>query len=183
MTTFDAREYLLTRLQTVLKTISPGVVFTFPDGTLSRPCVSDLGGRVYSKIRTQSRTAEEEMPFVELVTSSKMPDTVTPLDSDMYAADLKVELWGYVKADDQGDGFDTVVREKLNLLRGDLIIAVEAFPYWTSNPGFVFDSPRSVLGPIEPVLTSQWTEPAMDTPDGFLTLEFSIRYLFNRKNP
>ena len=177
----DKREWLLLRLQDALRTVAPGVVYAFPDGLPHRAIVSDLSGRVYSKVRSQARTDADEMPYGESLTSGHGPDAVQPLDSDLYAADLKVEVYGYVKADDQADSLDAVVRQKLNDLRADLIVAVEAFPYWTdaTHP----EPATSVLGPIEPVLVSQFTEPAGDWPDGFLVLEFQIRYLFNRKNP
>lgn len=177
--TLDRREYLLGRLQACVATLAPGVVYTFPDGLPHRSIQTDLGGRCYSKSRTQARVDADEMPFVEILTSSQGADDVTALDSDLYAATLRVTIMGYVKADDQADSLDAVVRQKLDILRADLITAVEAFPYWTA--GGTVDAARVVLGPIEPVLTSQWTEPAADYPDGYLVLEFAIRYLFNRK--
>lgn len=181
MTTLDRREWLLVRLQDVLKTVAPGVTYTFPDGLPHRPIQTNLGGRVYSKQRTEARVDVSEMPFVEILTSSAAGDAVTALDSDAYAADMRVEIFGYVRSENQGDSLDADVRGKLNALRADLIVAVEAFPWWTS--GGTLPSARNRLGPIETILVSQWTEPAADYPDGYLVLEFVIRYLFNRKDP
>lgn len=179
--TLDRREWLLVRLQDVLKTLAPGVTYTFPDGLPHRPIETNLHGRVYSRQRTEARVDVSEMPFVELLTAASAGDTVTALDSDFYAADLRVEIYGYVRSENQGDSLDSDVRAKLNALRADLLVAVEAFPYWTSG-GTVEPATRR-LGPIETVLTSQWTEPAADYPDGYLILEFVIRYVFNRKQP
>ena len=178
----DHREYLLQRLQDVLKTVAPGVTFFLPLGGSHRPIENNLGGRVYSKVRSSARTDDTECPYVELITSEKTPDSVRETaDEDVYLAEMRVELWGYVKASDQGDGFDSVVRPLINSLRADLIVAVEAFPYWTDAT-----HPEPAIqraGSVGTVLVSQWTEPAMDAPDGFLVLEYAIRYAFDKRNP
>lgn len=178
----DIREELLERLQACVKTLAPGVVYTFPGGATHRTIESDLGGRCYSKVRAQGRVDATEMPFVEIVTSSGNADPIREVaDEEIYLGELRAEIWGYVKADDQGDGLDSVVRPLLNALRADLIVAVEAFPYWTSA-----DYPEAItrrVGPVATVLQSQWTEPATDAPDGYLVLDYSIRYVFNRRNP
>lgn len=178
----DIRETILERLQACVKTLAPGITYTFPHGHTHRPVVTNLGGRVYSKIRSQGRVDATEMPYVEIVTSAATADTVREIaDEDVYAAETRVELWGYVKAEDQGDGLDSDVRPLLNSLRADLIIAVEAFPFWTSA-----DYPEAItrrVGPMATVLQSQWTEPATDAPDGYLVLDYAIRYVFNRRDP
>ena len=178
----DVREIILERLQACVKTLAPGVVFTFPHGQTHRPIVTDLDGRVYSKVRAQGRVDATEMPYVEIITSAATADSVREIaDEDIYLAETRVELWGYVKAEDQGDGLDSVVRPLLNELRADLIVAMEAFPYWTSA-----DYPEALarrIGPVTTVLQSQWTEPATDAPDGFLVLDYAIRYTFDRRDP
>ena len=178
----DKREAILTRLQACVATVAPGVVYTFPHGVTHRPIETNLGGRVYNKVRSQARVDSSEMPFVEIITSAATSDSVREIaDEDVYLAELRVELWGYVKADDQGDGLDSTVRPLLNSLRADLIVAVEAFPYWTST-----DYPEAVtrrVGPIATVLQSVFTEPATDAPDGYLQIEYAIRYTFSRRDP
>lgn len=178
----DKREALLVRLQACVKTLAPGVVYTFPHGATHRPIESNLGGRVYNKIRTESRVDATEMPFVEIITSAATADSIRDVaDEDIYLAETHVDVWGYVKADDQGDSLDSVVRPLLNELRADLIVAVEAFPYWTSTD--YPDPITRLVGPVGVVLVSQWTEPATDAPDGYLMLTFAIRYTFSKLNP
>jgi hypothetical protein len=177
----DKREAILTRLQACVKTLAPGVVYTFPHGATHRPIESNLDGRCYNKIRTQGRVDATEMPFVEIITADA-EDTVREIgDEDIYLAEMPVELWGYVKADDQGDGFDTVVRPVANALRADLIVACEAFPFWTSTE--YPDPITRLVGPLGTVLVSQFTEPAIDAPDSFVKVRYAIRYTFSKLNP
>ncbi len=178
----DKREALLARLQACVKTLAPGVVFTFPHGATHRPIESDLGGRCYNKVRAEARVDSSEMPFVEIITSASSEDTVREVgDENIYLAETPVEIWGYVKADDQGDGFDSVVRPIANALRADLIVAVEAFPFWTSTE--YPDPITRLVGPVGTILTGQYTEPAIDAPDSFVKVNYSIRYTFSKLNP
>ena len=178
----DVREEILTRLQACLATVAPGVVYTFPGGATHRPIETDLGGRVYAKARPEAGFDSSELPCVEILTSSTSNDPIREAtDDDTYLADMKVEVWGYAKVDDAGDDKDAPVRRALNALRADLITAVEAFPYWTST-----DYPEAItrrVGRLATILESQFTEPAISAPDGYLTLSYTIRYQFSRLNP
>jgi hypothetical protein len=178
----DVREVILDRLVACIATVKPGVVFRFPDGRTHRPIESDLGGRVFSKVRSQARTDSTEMPFVEVITSAGTPDSIREVgDENFYTAEMRVEVWGYVKATDQGDAFMSNVRPKLNALRADLVVAIEAFPWWT-GPGYPEALVRRV-GPVGTVMQAQFTEPATDQPDGFLVIDYAIRYVFDRLDP
>lgn len=178
----DVREEILARLQPCLATIAPGVTFTFAGGRTHRPIETDLGGRVYSNVRGEARFDSSELPAVEIVTNSDADDAIREVaDDDTYLADLKVRVFGYVKSEAAGDEGNASVRPALNALRADLVIAMEAFPFWTSA-----DYPEPIrrrVGEVEMVLTSQWTEAAINAPDGFLYLDYSIRYRFSRLNP
>jgi hypothetical protein len=178
----DSREEILVRLQACIATLAPGVVYTFPGGRTHRPIETDLGGRCYSKVRPEASFDSSELPAVELLTNNSEDDTIREVaDDDTYLADMKVQIFGYLKSDDAGDEKDAVVRAKLNAFRADLIVAVEAFPYWTSAE---YPEPiRRRVGEIETVLQKQMTEAAINAPDGFLTLDYAIRYRFSRLNP
>lgn len=178
----DVREEIITRLAACLSTLAPGVAYTFPGGRVHRPIETDLGGRVYVNLRGEARFDSSELPAVELVTSSDSEDSIREVsDDDVYLADLKVRVFGYVKGDDGGDQKTAPVRSSLNALRADLVTVMEAFPYWTST-----DYPEAIrrrVGEVEMILQSQWTEAAVGSPDGFLYLDYAIRYRFSRLNP
>lgn len=178
----DVREEILSRLAACLATVAPGVTFIFPGGRTHRPIETDLGGRVYVNIRGEARFDASELPAVEIVTNSDSEDAIREVsDDDVYLADLKVRVFGYVKGDDAGDMKTAPVRTALNALRADLVTAMEAFPYWTSTE--YPDAIRRRVGEVEMILVSQWTEAAVGAPDGFLYLDYSIRYRFSRLNP
>ena len=178
----DTREKILVRLQACLKTVKPGVVFTFPFGKTHRPIETDLKGHVFARVIPQARFDDEDMPCVELITSSGTEDGIREAaDEDFYLADLNVTLWGYARSGDGGTDYDAPVRRMLNRMRADLVVAVEAFPWWTSE-----EHPEPIIksvGLVTPILTSWWTEPATDTPDGILTIDYTLRYAFNKLDP
>ncbi len=178
----DVREEILTRLPACIATLKPGVVYTFPGARTHRPIETDIGGRVFVNLRGEARFDSSELPAVEIVTNAETEDAIREVsDDDVYLADLKVRIFGYVKGDDAGDQKTAPVRAALNALRADLIIAVEAFPYWTST-----DYPESIrrrVGEVEMILIGQWTEAAVGAPDGFLYLDYAIRYRFSRLQP
>ena len=178
----DVREEILVRLKACLATIAPGVVYTFPGARTHRPIETDLGGRVYAKVRPEVGFDATDLPAVEILTNSEADDAIREVsDDDTYLADLKVRVFGYVKGEDAGDDNDAPVRRALNALRADLIIAMEAFPYWTSAT--YPEAIRRRVGEVEMILLSQWTEAAINAPDGFLYLDYAIRYRFSRLNP
>lgn len=181
----DLRELILQRLQDTVTTVAPGVTFWFPDGAAHAPLVNNLGGRVYNKMRAESRVTTDEMPFVEIITAPDAADTVEPgSDDDHYYATTRVKVWGYAYGPDAADGLNSPLRALLNSLRADLIIAVSAFPFWSGpNPAqsdalYVGAAPGTNV-----VLLSQWTFIAPDTPTGVTVLEFAIRYPFNKRFP
>lgn len=178
----DTRETILVQLQACLKALRPGVVFSFPFGKTHRPIVTDLRGHVFARVIPQARFDAEDLPCVELITSEGTEDAVREVaDDDFYMADLNVTLWGYARSGDAGTDHDAPVRRVLNALRADLIVAVEAFPYWTSA-----EYPEPIIrqvGLVTPVLLSSWTEPASDSADGFLTIDYALRYTFNKLDP
>lgn len=178
----DVREEIITRLAACLATLAPGVTYTFPGTRVHRPIETNLGGRVYVNLRGEARFDSSELPSVELVTNSDADDAIREVaDDDVYLSDLKVRVFGYVKGDDAGDEKTAPVRTALNALRADLIIVMEAFPFWTSA-----DYPESIrrrVGEVEMILQGQWTEAAVGAPDGFLYLDYAIRYRFSRLNP
>jgi hypothetical protein len=182
--TGDAREFLLQRFQDVLKTVAPGVVFTFPDGMTHSPLQNDLGGRVYSLMRANAKVDATECPFVEIVTNPKSVDKITVGDDDLYHATISVQLWAYARATDGGDGLDSTVRPALNSLCADLLIAMEAAPYWTGSVSAPFESLIAGFGPrLSVTFTTRWTETATESAKGMAVLEFEVRYPFNKRFP
>lgn len=178
----DVREEIITRLAACLSTLAPGVTYTFPSTRVHRPIETDLRGRVYVNLRGEARFDSSELPSVELVTNSDADDAIREVaDDDVYLSDLKVRVFGYVKGDDAGDEKTAPVRTALNALRADLIIVMEAFPFWTSA-GYP-ESIRRRVGEVEMILQGQWTEAAVGAPDGFLYLDYAIRYRFSRLHP
>jgi hypothetical protein len=187
----DLREQLLTRLQSCIGAIAPGVVYTFPFGYGATPRViqSDLGGgtdvtqaRVYSKMRPVVRPDMTELPMVEILTAMNMPDVVTPYDDNLYERTMNVQIWGYVASKDAGDSLNSETRPDLNALLADLQLAVEAFPYWTDT-GANSIPLTTTHGAVVITPRSQYTEPAVEQPVGILVLDYSITFKFHRLNP
>lgn len=177
----DFREEMLVRLRACIATLAPGVVYTFPDGRTHRPIETDLKGHAYDKARAEQTFDWSELPLVEILTSSSNEDAVEVNDDDLYSSEMNVDIWGFLKSDDAGDGKNAPVRAALNAFRADLIVAVEAFPFWTST-----DYPEPItrrVGMIQTTLKSQFTEPATHSPDAYLKLSYGIRYSFTRLDP
>jgi hypothetical protein len=181
----DLREVILQRLQDCVLTVSPSTTFWFPDGATHAPIVNDLNGRVYNKMRAESRISSLEMPMVEIITDPSAQDQIDAgSDGDYYIATMRVKIWGYHFSDDAADDLNSTVRARLNALRADLIIAVSAFPFWSgpdptqSDPLYLGAAPGTSVQ-----LLSQWTFVAPDTPTGVVVLEFAIRYPFNKRFP
>ena len=178
----DVRERILQQLQACIATIRPGAVFPLPAGKTHRPITTDLGGRAYNKARALEAYDSSELPCVEILTNAGTADSIRETaDDDLYLASLKVQLFGFVKGDDAGDGKEAPVRAVLNALRSDLIIAVEAFPFWTGT-----DWPEPITrsaGNMATVLESVYTEPAISSPDSYVVIDYSIMYCFNRFDP
>jgi hypothetical protein len=182
----DLRELILHRLQDCVATTAPATTFFFPGGMPHAPIVNNLGGRVYNKMRANVRTDAAENPYVEIITDPAGADTIeaSPSDDDLYFATLRVKLWCYQRATDQGDGLNSDLRAALNSLRADLIIAASAFPYWSGPTPAQADALYVGIAPGTTVkLISQWTDVATDSPYGTLVLEFAIRYPFNKRTP
>jgi hypothetical protein len=181
----DLRELILQRLQDTVLTVAPGVTFFFPDGMTHAPLVNNLGGRVYNKLRAESRISSDEMPFAEIINDPSAADTIEPgSDDDHYYATTNVKIWGYAYGEDAADGLNSPLRAQLNSLRADLIIAVSAFPFWSGPNPAQSDALYTGVAPgTSVVLTSQWTFIAPDTPTGVTVLEFAIRYPFNKRFP
>ena len=179
----DKREFVLQRIQDTLKAIAPGVTFTFPDGGTHDPITSDVGGRVYNKLRNDDEVDATQCPSIEVVTSAKETDTIEVDDQDLYHATVHVQIWGRHKSGDQGAGRDSDIRARLNALRADIIIAVHAFPFWTGTEDGQADPARALIGPLEVTLTSQETDTTTDAPGGYTILDFSVRYPFSKRSP
>jgi hypothetical protein len=180
----DLRERLLLRLQATLATIAPGVTFTYPFGygAVPRPCETALAGRVYSRMRSAVRPDLTELPMVELVTLLNTPDTIVPLDDQLFERTVFVQLWGYVPGDDAADNLDSSTRAAMDALLADLQVAVEAFPYWTDT-GANTDPLTATHGAVTITPRLQYTEPAVEQPIGVLVLDYAIAYKFHRLNP
>lgn len=177
----DRRETLLQHLEACVATIAPGVVFAFPNGSAQRVIETDLGGRVFSRAIPEARMSQLAFPAVEMLVDSAQEDVVTVSDDDLYHVEVPVSFVGYVSTGDAGTGGNPPVREELNKLRADLIVAIEAFPYWTSAE---FPEPaRRRCGEITTTLKAQSTEAPADWPTGFCTLTYAITYSFSRMNP
>jgi len=175
----DARELILTRLQQTLAALRPGLALPNVGHWPHRTVTTNLGGRCYTRIRPGVRLDETECPFVEIQHDYNGAEQLTTLDEDMSMGEMRLALWGFEKADDQGDTLDSRLRPKLNALRADLIMAACAFPYWPSpeDP----ESLHQTLGRgVSVRLTSQWTEPDQDSPQGFTVIELTVRYPQNR---
>lgn len=177
----DRRELLLQYVEACVATIAPGVVFMFPGGAAQRATETDLGGRVFSRAIPEARMSQLAFPAVEMLVDSSQEDVVTVSDDDFYHVEVPVSFIGYVSTGDAGTGGNPPVREQLNKLRADLIVAIEAFPYWTSAE---FPEPaRRRCGEITTTLKAQSTEAPADWPTGFCTLTYAITYTFSRTNP
>ncbi len=179
----DTRELVLSRVQDCVKTLAPGVVYTFPGGMLHAPIVSDLNGRCYSKMRAEVNVDSSCSPYVEIVTNAATVDAIEVGDDDVYFDTMTFDVWGYCYAGDQGDGLDSVVRPTLNQLRADLLIAVSAFPYWTGTAPNQLDSLLKRIGNVIVNLTAQWTDPSTEAPYGQVHLIFTARWPFNKRFP
>lgn len=181
----DLREQMLNRLQATIATIAPGVVFTYPftyGEIVTRPCQSDLKGRVYSRQRAAVRADLTELPMVEIVTLLNQPDLVLPHDDQLFQRFVDVQLWGYVAGDDAGDGLDSSTRAGMDALLADLQVAVEAFPYWTDS-GANSIPLTATHGAVTITPKAQYTEPAIEQPVGILVLDYSVSFMFHRLNP
>jgi hypothetical protein len=180
----DLREFILQRLQDCVAAVTPTTTFTFPGGMLHAPLVNDLTGRVFNKMRAESKVDGSECPFVEIITDPATTDPIEIGDDDLYYATTRVKVWGYQRSGDQGDSFNSTLRAALNSLRSDLIVAISAFPFWAgtnagqTDPLFLGAAPGMSV-----TLLSQWTDIATDTSTGTLVLELSIRYPFNKRFP
>jgi hypothetical protein len=181
----DTRELVLQRLQDCVATTAPSTTFFFPGAMPHAPIVNDLGGRVYNKMRANVRTDAAENPYVEIITDPASADLIEAgLDDDLYFATVRVKIWCYQRATDQGDSLNSDLRAALNSLRADLIIAVSAFPYWSGPTPAQADALYVGIVPGTTVkLLAQWTDVATDSPYGTLVLEFAIRYPFNKRTP
>jgi hypothetical protein len=97
---------------------------------------------------------------------------------------MSVQLWCYASGDDSGDGLDSIVRPQLNSLCSDLMIGVEAVPYWAGAVVPPFDSLINIFGPrLSFTITDRWTRPAVQGPGGFAFVSFDVSFPFNRLNP
>lgn len=192
----DTREWLIARLQRVVSTLKPGVTFTLPGSTAPHRAIETdlsttaeaaaLGAkpRVWGKLRGIQRLSPEEFPFVEVVTAPGRTDIVEAHDQDFYRATMAIALYGYHYDPQQGEmGYAQPLRERLNSMRADLILAVEAFPFWTGPDIGENVAAIQRVGLCETVLESQETETPSDAPDGYVRLVYRITYLFNVREP
>jgi len=174
-----ARELILTRLQQTIAALRPGLALPFAEPLPHRTVMTDLGGRCYTRVRPGMRLDEAECPFVEIEHDYNGPEAIFVADDDLYFGEVNIALWGFQRAEDQGDGLNAIVRPLLNALRADLIMAVAAFPYWPSaeDPECVN---RRLGSGVAVILRTQWTEPDQDSPQGFVVVELTVRYPLNR---
>jgi hypothetical protein len=179
----DLREFILQRIQDTLKAITPGASFTFPDSMPHAAITSDVGGRVYNKLRNDEEIDAAQCPSIEVVTSAKDTDTIEVDDQDCYHATLHGQAWGHHKSGNQGQGYDSDIRARLNALRADIVIALHAFPFWTGTGAGQAEPARAVVGPLEVTLTSQETDTTTNAPSGFTVVDFAVRYPFNKRFP
>lgn len=179
----DKREFLLQRIQDALKSITPGAAFTFPGGDAHAPITSDVAGRVYNKLRSDSELDATQCPAIEVITNPKDVDSIEIDDQDLYHATMHVQIWGRAKSGNQGESRDSDIRAKLNALRADIVVAMHAFPFWTGSDADQADSAAVVIGPIEVTLISQETDATTQSPDGFTVLDFAVRFPFNKRFP
>lgn len=179
----DAREFILQRVQDSLKAIAPGATFTFPDSAPHAAITSNVGGRVYNKLRSDADVDSTQCPAIEVITNPKNVDQIEVGDQDLYTATLHIQVWGRDKSGDQGQTRDSDIRARLNALRSDIVVAVHAFPFWTGPDADQAEPARAVIGPLEVTLVSQETDATTDAPDGYTVLDFAIRYPFNKRFP
>lgn len=179
----DRRERILRRLEAVIKAIrGPGSTFPTWDGTASpREIVSDLGGRVYNRVR-QDELTRDQLPAVDVLVDSSSPDSIETLGQELARATIPVQVWGYALSREENAQLSTGVRGPLNDLRADLIVALESLPWWT-GPGVDEQDPLSRHGAVSVEISRQWTEPDMGQPSGYLVIECNVSYLFTTGNP
>lgn len=177
----DTREFVLARVEEVLQLIAPGVVFPLP-GPPHREIMTDLHGRVFNRPRPDSKLDSSETPFVECITSSKRADTIEVCDDTFYTVTTPMEVWGYIKADDTGQEFNSPTRTALNALRADLIVAMESVPYWIGAAPNIVPSARQRAG-LAVVLTGQETQLFVGSKTAWVVLDYDLRYRFNTHNP
>lgn len=174
----DMRDRLLTRLQTVLATLAPGVTYPQPIGVATQRVIeTDLGGRVYSRWRGIARPDPAEFPYVEIVVPQA--DLLTCHDDGFYKREIAVQILAYASGTDAGDGLDETTRPTLDTMLADISACVESFPYWTDGVT-ITDPLTATHGPIIIIPRSQDPLPSAVPAHGVLVLDYTIAFLFPR---
>jgi hypothetical protein len=172
----DLRETILATVQSTVAKVAPGVSLSLWTGDATAGFVSDLGGRVYSRRRATQRLDEMQCPYAEVFPSPAQRDKVEAYDADCYMGTMTVIVTGYVRAEDQGDGFEADVLGRLTILSADLLMAVEA-----AEAQLWSDSRFGVGIRVETRSADQVI--ASDGPFGAVTIEAAITYPFNARFP
>jgi hypothetical protein len=172
-------DIVMTRTQQTIAAIRPGVRFPQEDGAPHAPIVSDIGGRAHTRLRSAVRTDISECPAVEIVYDYKGPTKYIVLDNDLYARETSIGLFGVHRVADAGDSFDSTLRPALNGLRSDLAIAALSVPFWPAP-----DSPEALINRLgracRVTLVRWWTDPAIESSEGYAVVEFLLRVPINR---
>lgn len=182
------REFLLERIVAVLKTIAPGVVYTFPFAQFGtyNAIQTDLKGRVYDKMRPFDKIDRASTPCVEVITSPAEQDTLRYLDNEMIERTVSVKLWGYVYGGTGGEIMPntTAARAAANQMDADISVAMEALKWWTDTSSPATSDPlTALLGSIDVAHDTSWTDTETGQAWAMLVMGYRFTYTYNRRKP
>lgn len=179
----DRRERILQRLEAVCKSLrgSATVIPTWDGSPSPREIVTDLGGRVFNRMREGDR-GRDELPAVEILNDGGNTDTLEVLGQELYRATMPVQVYGYAASREENAKTSSGVRGPLDSLRADLVTAIEALPWWTGVDVDQQD-PLSRHGATSVRILRQWTEPDLSQATGYLVIDLEVSYIFTTGNP
>jgi hypothetical protein len=128
----DRVEQVLARAARVLAAIAPGAVFPTPLSRVHRMIGADLGGRVIRKLVNPESFGPHAMPYLcSIFPSGQKVVLTTHEDGEMYEAAMPLMIVGLCADQDGGDGPYVSAQTQTNILRADVMVAMESLPYWT----------------------------------------------------
>ena len=141
----DRIEKVLARAARVLAAISPGATFPTPLNRAHRIIETDLGGRVMRKLANPESFGTVTMPYLNVfLPAGQKVVLATHEDGEMYEAAMPLMIVGACADQDGGDGPYVFAQTAANVLRADVMVAMESLPFWTgpeqatktANPDF-----------------------------------------------
>lgn len=182
------RTFLLQRIRAVLKTVAPGVVYSFPFPQFSAQTAvtTDLKERVYDKQRPLDKIDRMSTPSVEVLTSDSGQDQFVYLDNEMIERTLEVKLYGYIYGGAGGEATPnaTLAEAALDSMDADLSLAMEAAKYWSDSSSPETSDPLTArLGAVVFTHENSWTDTNTGQAWAMLVQVWRITYTYNRREP